>query len=505
MQPFSRVVNIDPWEYLVLVIYIGIISIVYARRKNLEIRKHDEYRYYLWGLYAKIFGGVIFTLVYIYYYGNGDTLSYFNASVVLCNLAKSDPLTYLEAFFSANTPENYWRFFNHRTGYPLEYVYFDDRTYILVRFVSLLSLLSFNSILLSVAVVSTVAFGGVWHLYRTLVRYFPSLKWQLALAVLFFPSVVFWGSGIMKDTFTFTGLCWFIYSLDNIFFRKRDISSSWFHLVVSSAVMVAMKPYVFMMIVPSGLLWVLYYRVKRFRNAFVRLFFLPMALMAMGGGSFFILTKLEGSLGKFSLNQSLDTIILAQADMKRSEQYGRNFFDLGEIEATWGSVFSKFPQAVFAGLYRPTLLEVNNVVMLLTALENTFLLLMTLYILFRARIVFLFTLILQNPMLQMFYLFSISYAFMIAITTPNFGAMVRFKIPLLPLFVAALFITQFILDRRAQALRQGRPFRFEAYENGEPRGPMPPPAQPVGRRPVRTHRPPGAGVAVGSRPAGGAG
>jgi hypothetical protein len=482
MQPYSRVVNIDPWEYLVLLIYVGIIGIIYARRKNLEIKKNPEYRYYLLGLYAKIFGGVIFTLVYIYYYGNGDTLSYFNASAVLCNLAKIDPLMYLEAFFSANTPENYWRFFNQETGYPLEYVYFDDRTYILVRFVSLLSLVAFNSILLSVAVVSTVAFGGVWQLYRTLVRYFPSLQWQLAVAVLFFPSVVFWGSGIMKDTFTFTGLCWFIYSLDNIFFRKREISGSWVNLIVSSFVMVAMKPYVFMMIVPSGLLWVLYYRVKRFRNAFVRLFFLPMALLTMGGLSFFILTKLEGSLGKFSLNQSLDTIILAQADMKRSEQYGRNFFDLGEIEATWGSVFSKFPQAVFAGLYRPAMVEVNNVVMLLTALENTFLLLMTLYILLRSRVVFLFTLILQNPMLQMFYLFSISYAFMIAITTPNFGAMVRFKIPLLPLFVSALFITRFILDKRLDALRRGRPFRFEIYENGEPRGPVVMPDQEVHRR-----------------------
>jgi hypothetical protein len=114
---------------------------------------------------------------------------------------------------------------------------------------------------------------------------------------------------------------------------------------------------------------------------------------------------------------------------------------------------------------------VNNVVMLLTALENTFVLLLTLYIVMRSRIVFLFTLLFQNPMLQMFYLFSISYAFMIAITTPNFGAMVRFKIPLLPLFVSALFITSFILDRRREADRRGRPFRFSDYEDGEPRRP----------------------------------
>jgi hypothetical protein len=469
MQPITRVVNVDLWEYLLVALYIVIIGTVFSRRKNLQIGRHSEYRYYLWALYAKILGGVLFTLIYIYYYGNGDTLSYFNASTALSNVARENPALYLEALFADNTMENYSRFFTQRTGYPLDYVYIDDRTYILVRFVSVLTLFALNSILLSVAVVSTVAFGGVWQLYRTLVRYFPSLQWQLAVSVLFFPSVVFWGSGIMKDTFTFTGLCWFIYALDNIFFLKRDLSRSWVNLLFASFVMVAMKPYVFMMIVPSGLLWVLYYRVKRFRNAFVRLFILPVGVLSMGGLSFYILNKLEGSLGKFSLNQALDTIILAQSDMKRSEQYGRNFFDLGAIEPTWGSVFSKFPQAVFAGLYRPALVEVNNVVMLLTALENTFLLLLTFYILMRSRIVFLFTLLFQNPMLQMFYLFSISYAFMIAITTPNFGAMVRFKIPLLPLFVSALFITSFILDRRREADRRGRPFRFSDYEDGEPR------------------------------------
>ncbi len=462
-------VEIDAWEYVVLLLYVAIIGTVYANQQVRKARHHPEFRYYSWGLVAKVIGGVLFTLTYLFYYGNGDTLSYFQTSVVLSKLAMNDLTTWTRAMLMDNTLANYYQLFNNRTGYPMEYVYLDDPSYALAKFTSLLAMLAGNSILLTVAMVGTVAYGGVWRFYRMLVRRFPSLSGELAFAVLFFPSVVFWGSGIMKDTFTFTGLCWFIYAVDKIFFLKRDLAWSWIVLLVASYVMVTMKPYVFMMIVPAGLLWVLYFRVTRLRNSFMRLFLLPIGVLVVGTLAFVILSKLEGSLGKYSLGQALDTIMLTQADLKRSEQYGSNYFDLGNIEATWASVFSKFPQAVFAGLYRPALPEVNNVVMLLTALENTFLLLMTLYILFRSRVVFLFTLILQNPMLQMFYLFSISYAFMIAITTPNFGAMVRFKIPLLPLFVAALFITKFILDRRAQALRQGRPFKFKSYENGEPR------------------------------------
>ncbi|MCC6841103.1 MAG: hypothetical protein IT230_13180 [Flavobacteriales bacterium] len=478
MLSATRIVEIEPWEYMVLLLYVVFIGFVFSRRKNLEVRLNPEFRYYVWALYAKILGGVAFTLTYIYYYGNGDTLSYFNSSVILSRMALSDTGNWLHALFSDNTMENYYRLFDNRTGYPMEYVYLDDHAYALVKFTSLLALFGFNSILLTVAMVSTLAYGGIWGFYRTLARYYPSLRGQLAFAVLFFPSVVFWGGGIMKDTFTFTGLCWFITAMDRIFFLKRNVASSWLLLLLASYVMIAMKPYVFMMIVPAGLLWVLYYRVKRMRNVFLRLFLLPVGVLVVVGLAFFILTKLEGSLGKYSLGKALDTIMLTQADMKRSEQYGHNYFDLGEVDHTWGSVFSKFPQAVFAGLYRPTLADANNAVMVLTALENTFLLVLSLYILIRSRILFLFTLLLKNPLLQMFLLFSISYAFMIAITTPNFGAMVRFKIPLLPMFVSALFIAKLILDRRLAAIRGGRPFHFEAYEHGEPRSA---PTKPQGR------------------------
>ncbi len=469
MPPDTPIVTIEAWEYLLLVLYMVAIGAFFAWRKARLMLLHPEYRYYTWALHAKIMGGVLFTLTYIYYYGNGDTISYFNSSVILSRMAVNDPAGWVRALFIDNSMENYYKLFDNATGYPLEYVYVDDHTYALVKFTSVLALLGLNSILLTVALVSTVAYGGVWHFYRMLVRYYPSMQRELTFAVLFFPSVVFWGSGIMKDTFTFTGLCWFIHALDGIFFNKRNVRWAWLTLLFASYVLITMKPYVFMMIVPAGLLWVLYFRVKRLKNVFMRLFLLPMGAITVSVLAFFILSRLEGSLGKYSLGNALDTIMVTQADMKRSEQYGSNYFDLGDIEPTWGSVLSKFPQAVFAGLYRPSLFEVNNVVMLLTALENTFLLLLTLYIMVRSRIFFLITLLLKNSMLQMFLMFSVSYAFMIAITTPNFGAMVRFKIPLLPMFLSGLFIARFILDRRLEAMRAGRTFRFDDFENGEPR------------------------------------
>ena len=65
---------IEYWEYAMLFFYLVVIYLYFARRKNLMVKKRPEYRYLLWGLYAKLIGGVAFSLIYFYYYGGYDGL-----------------------------------------------------------------------------------------------------------------------------------------------------------------------------------------------------------------------------------------------------------------------------------------------------------------------------------------------------------------------------------------------------------------------------------------------
>jgi hypothetical protein len=462
------IIDIQAWEFMLLVLYVFLVAVVYARRKNVRIAKNPEYKYYLWALYAKILGGLSFALIYVYYYGNGDTISFYLSSEPLAELLYRDPLSYLDALFAPNTVEERFRLFDPYTGYPMGYVYSDARTYFLVRLISPLTALTGKSFLLTGALVSTVAFSGVWKLYLTLVRYYPSIMDRLALAVLFVPSSLFWGSGIIKDTFTFSAMCWYIHALDKIFFRKVELLGSWLAVVVASIIIIAMKPYIFMLLFPASLLWLLYHRIAKIRNALVRFFVLPIGIILFIAITLWTLDSLGDNLSKFSLDKALKTMILSQEDMKRSSQYGDNYFDIGELDGTWGGVFSKIPIATFAGLFLPSLFHVENVVMLIAALENSWLLILFLSILWRTRVFFFFVLLRTNPLLQMFFFFAFSYAFMIGVTTPNFGALVRFKIPLLPLFVAGMFIADHILRERMKVLAHGRRFRFELFTDGEP-------------------------------------
>jgi hypothetical protein len=152
------------------------------------------------------------------------------------------------------------------------------------------------------------------------------------------------------------------------------------------------------------------------------------------------LQSLGGSMDKFALDKAMQTAVVTQDDLKREEQYGSNNFDIGELDGSFGGFILKFPQATFAGLFRPMLIEARSPVMLLSGLENLLLLLLLFLTLLKVKIRLIFRLIRTTPILLFCFSFAILFAFMIGVTTPNFGALVRFKIPLMPFFTFGLMV-----------------------------------------------------------------
>ena len=113
-------------------------------------------------------------------------------------------------------------YFNHETGYPAWYMYKDPKTFAVVRYITPLELLCFRSYLITTVVLSVLSFTGLWKLYLLFNRVYPGISDQLAIGVLFIPSVVFWGSGLLKDTITFSAACWFTYSFFKVFVVKEN-------------------------------------------------------------------------------------------------------------------------------------------------------------------------------------------------------------------------------------------------------------------------------------------
>ncbi len=458
--------QIEYWEFAVGVLYAVGIYVYFGRRQRIEYRKGKlEYRFFLYGLSAKLFAASIFSLIYFYYYEGGDSTAYYFSARSMRNMAFHDPVEYFAQMFGDNSPRA-WYAYNSETGKPYQFMFHDPRVFAVIRFSSIITFFSLNSYLITNMLLASVSFFAAWSCYRTFVSYFPGADRMLAIAFLFMPSVVFWGSPILKDTFTFGAACWWVHAVDEVFFKRRNVVSKSVLMFVSAGMMVLIKPYIFMVLLPATLAWIGYSRVARLRNILVKFVLVPVALAGVILGSLVLLQSMGDSFDKFALDKALTTIEVTQGDLSNEVAYGSNSFDLGEFDGTWSGVLSKFPIAVTAALFRPYLWESNNIVMALSGIENFWVLGLTLWVLWKAGPRFALQCIGGIPLLLMSMIFTLLFSFAVGVTTPNFGALVRFKIPMVPFYIASLFLILYLSQLRKMVRTKGGRFDIGKYRMG---------------------------------------
>lgn len=433
-------VPVQAWEYpaiIFIVILFSIIGMQIVRKKNSDLRD-PSWKYFLPGMWLKLGGGLFFALIYVLYYKGGDTTSYYECAVAYVNLLYHNPLSFFEAMIGGGTPE-IKSLFTSQTGSPMGYMFFDDKTRTVVKLCVPFVLLGGKSYFIATLLLSLATYGGLWRLYRMFVRYFPQFYKNLAIAVLFMPSVIFWGSGILKDSFTLAATCYFIVATDMFINKHGSRLGKWFMLILSGMVILSIKPYIIIILLPGTMVWFFYQRIKQIKNKYFRYVIVPFIYIIILGGSYGALTQLGGALGKFAPDKALETAVVIQRDLKQ-EYYDGASFDIGEFDASALSIASKAPAAIIAGLYRPFIWESKNAVMLLSGLENLFILGITLMVLIRLRLKVIYRLVADEPLILYSFVFAILFAFMIGVTTSNFGALVRFKIPLIPLYMGSLMV-----------------------------------------------------------------
>lgn len=431
-------IPVELWEYVAFPVILIAILLVSGRIKRAGLKSRPEYRYFLLGLWAKVAGGLIFALIYTLYYEGGDTTSYFECALSFVNLLYDDPGNFFTAYFGPGTPE-IKSLFTSDTGSPMAYMFFDEKTRMVIKLVVPFLTLGFKSYFIATIFISIFTYGGLWRLYLMFTSYFPQFSRNLAWAVLFMPSVIFWGSGILKDSFTLAAACYFIVATNDIIQKKKGFAFHLFILLLSGFIILSIKPYILIILLPGNLVWFFYSKIRKIKNTFFRYIIVPFVYLLVGLGSYLLLTALGDKLGKFSPERALETAVVTQQDLQQ-DYYDGNSFDIGQFEATPLSILSKVPAATAAGLFRPYIWEANNIVMLVSGLENLIILGLSILVLIRMRFRILLKLISDHPVLLYSLSFSLLFAFMIGLTTSNFGALVRFKIPLIPLYMGVIVI-----------------------------------------------------------------
>ena len=413
---------------------------VYAKRK---MENNPMFKYFLPGLSIKLFGAFGLCIVYTLYYGGGDTIQYYHDGVCLVKLLFYNPPAFYRIITHAHDPSNI-EFFSTDTGYPT-YIR-DKETWFVVKLSFIFVLFGFGSIIATNFLVATFSFMGVWRLFKVFNNEFPEIQKQLALTIFFIPSVFFWGSGLLKDSFTFAGTGYFVYGYYMAFIKKEKILGNLIVAILAALVILSIKPYIFVGLMPGTIFWSVHKIISQIKGKIAKIATIPLFLLLGAVFGYILLTLLQDQLSAYSIEKILMKSVVTQQDLKM-EYYHGNSFNIGDFEPTIPSMLQKFPQALSATLFRPFLLEANNIVMFLSSIENLLILIFTIRVLIMVRVFGIFRFFLRHHLLTFCLIFSIFFGFAVGISTSNFGSLVRYKIPCIPFFVASLFIIQHLKQK----------------------------------------------------------
>ncbi|MFL5789699.1 MAG: hypothetical protein ACJ748_16680 [Flavisolibacter sp.] len=417
--------------YLLLLSYLG----KRHRDKKYPVG-HPLRKYYLPGLYVKFAGAIFIALIYQYYYGFGDTFNFFYHAKVINSALDDSFVTWIKLLFRTpvdSDPKLY--------PYVVQMFWYNEiSSYTVSSIAAVLGLLNFTSYIPIALLFAYFSYSGIWAMYRTFTRIYPNLTKELALAFLFVPSTVVWGSGLFKDTICMFGLGWMTHCVFRLFL-DRDVSMKNFILIALSFYLIGIiKLYILLAFLPALGLWLLLSYSHKIRSSALRWMVNIIFVGICVGGFFFFTNYFSKSLDEYSLDKVAQTAektrvyIGYMSDIQEGSGY-----DLGKFDPSIGGMLLKFPQAVVVTLFRPFLWEVRKPIVALSALEGLVFLYFTLRLFYKRGFTILKWTI-KDPNLIFFFVFSLIFAFAVGISTYNFGSLSRYKIPCMPFYSAFLII-----------------------------------------------------------------
>ncbi len=431
-------------DYDILVIPLTFLFFfILGRSISRKIESREVKRYFIYGLALKMVATIIFGLVIQFYFGGGDTNRYYVALLDLKRAVDEDPANLLHIYGSIQMKMDspiVPFIVNDKLGDNLGYMV-KTSNFSVPRFGLMFSYIFGSSYTALSMCYSFFAFWGCWKCFTLFAKMFPHIKRGMAISFLFFPSVVYWGSCITKDSVCLGALGLFIYCFYYLFFEKKLVMIYLSGLIAWGALLFFIKPYILLSLVPALSLWYFLHVNKNIKDKSVRYASFGVLLAIIGGS---VLALIQFMLKSEFLEVSQYTAEnLAQYAATSQEGYnqaGGSVFNIGKLDGSLGSFASMFPKAINASLFRPYLWEVNNPVMLISAVESLVIFYLFMYGLIKTGFKRFFGTIFTTPVMLFMFVYSVFLAGLVAITTNNFGSLVRYKIPVMPFFLCMIVI-----------------------------------------------------------------
>jgi len=374
---------------------------------------------------VKIIAGSAYGIIYTKYYNGGDTMEYFNASKLITNLLyQHEYAVYLRMVFGyhSHPPPPDLQPYAFNVGY-----WNDASAYFIIRFHALSSLLSFDNYYVHVVFYEWLTLIGELYLLLFFYELIGAKKLLITLAVFFFPSMLFWSSGIHKDGISLAALGLVLYFSNKIFvFKKRphkqNSTAEYFGkgklawrilgLLIGVWILLIVRNFWLLLLIPTliSLVWVINFPKHKLAKFII--------LHAIYFG---VAINLNSFAPEWDF---LNLIVLKQSEFQHISGAAHTESITGIIPSL-GSVLYALPAAFRNCFLRPWFSEIENAGQLFAAVENILVILM-----FIGSLIFMKRKFSNSE--QAIILFSLFFAFslfaVIGITVPVVGALVRYKI-----------------------------------------------------------------------------
>ena len=318
-----------------------------------------------------------------------------------------------------------------------------EANYMVTRIVAILSFITAGRYAAISLIFACIAFSGVWKLFLFFYEQYPHMHKKFAIAILFFPSFVFWSGGIFKDTLCIASIGWITYSLYEILYKKKLFIKNSIILFVFGYMLAILKVYILISYVPFFIFFIILKNMQEIKNKLLKYLLAPALILACTFGFIKVLNSFDTDLGVYAVEDittSIQYLNGAYKAMNGNETAESNFNLGAEFDGSFRGLIKIAPVAIATTFFRPFIWESHKVSQVLASLESLVLIFFTLFVVFKSGLISFIKTILNDPLIMYCFLFSIFFALFVGASTLNFGTLVRYKIPCLPFYAISLFL-----------------------------------------------------------------
>lgn len=369
------------------------------------------------------------TWIYIHFYTDrktADIFKYFDDSKIMFDSFKASPIDYLKMQFGIQSEDaTLSTYYNKMVAwYDSDLMYNDNR--LIIRLNCLLRFISNGNFFIHTVFMSFISLYGLTCLFKLFASEIKEKYFAIFCAVFLMPSVMFWGSGVLKDGVILFALGVFLFNFNKLLNNSANLNNK-ILFALALLLMLAVKIYVIAIMFPGLLMLILVKRSTNYNFNKLKYWFAIYVFIAICIYSMSYITPIN-VVEIISLKQH-QFMNLAHAVGSGSLL---NMPELSNLE----SVLYGLPHALFNLFFKPLFFDSTSPVIVLAGLENLIIIFTITFSLFMFKI--------ENIYSTPYFFFCIFYTLilycLIGLIVPVSGALVRYKTAALPFLAVAMVI-----------------------------------------------------------------